>query len=84
MIFSDFAIMLASFVSPVEIGTTPGSLLLAIPLIAVIAVVYKATKLEKIELRSFVRESAILFGSIAVFMALTAVGFYLILKLSIG
>jgi hypothetical protein len=76
--------ILANFASPVHIGTTPYAFLLALPLIAVIAIVYKATKLEKIELVSFARESFMLFGSILIFMVLTAVGVFVFMKLTIG
>ncbi|HAL44752.1 MAG: hypothetical protein A2Y12_00735 [Planctomycetes bacterium GWF2_42_9] len=79
-----FQFVLAGFTSPVHIGTTPYAFLLALPLIAIIAVVYKATKLEKIELIPFVRESFLLFGSIVVFMVLTAVGVFIFMKLTIG
>jgi len=76
--------VLASFTSPVHIGTTPYSFLLALPLIAIIAIVYKATKMEKIELVPFVRESFLLFGSILIFMVLTAVGIFVFMKLTTG
>jgi len=76
--------VLAGFTSPVHIGTTPYSFLLAMPLIAVVAIVYKATKMEKIELISFVRESFLLFGSIVIFMVLTAVGIFIFMKLTVG
>ncbi|OHB52096.1 MAG: hypothetical protein A2Y10_11230 [Planctomycetes bacterium GWF2_41_51] len=76
--------ILANFMSPVHIGTTPKSFLLALPLIAVIAIVYKATKMEKIELVSFVRETFLLFGSILVFMVLAAVGIFIFMKLTVG
>jgi hypothetical protein len=76
--------ILASFTSPVHIGTTPYSFLLALPLIAVVAVVYKATKMEKIELVPFVRESFLLFGSILIFMVLTAIGIFIFMKLTTG
>ena len=79
-----FQSALAGFMSPVHIGTTPYAFLLALPLIAVIAIVYKATKIEKIELVPFVRESFLLFGSIVVFMVLTAVGAYVFMALTIG
>jgi len=74
--------ILAGFMSPIHIGTTPWAFLLALPLIAVISVVYKATKLEKIELVHFVRETILLFGSIVIFMVLTAVGIYIFVKLT--
>jgi len=79
-----FQCVLAGFMTPVHIGTTPYAFLLALPLIAVISVVYKATKLEKIELVSFIRESLLLFGSIIIFMILTAIGIFVFMKLTIG
>jgi hypothetical protein len=63
---------LAQFRVPEEIGTTSQSLLLLLPLLAGIAVVYKATKMPKISFVSFIKESVVLFGSILVFMAITA------------
>ena len=75
---------LAGFMLPVHIGTSPKAFLLALPLIAVIAIVYKATKMEKIELVSFVRETFLLFGSILVFMVLTAIGIFIFMKLTVG
>ena len=70
--------------SPVYISTTATALLLALPLIAVISVVYKATKLEEIKFVSFLRESIILFGSILVFMIVTAVVLFVIMKAVTG
>jgi len=70
--------------SPVYIGTTAKALLLALPLIAVISIVYKATKLEEIKLVSFLRETFLLFSSILVFMIITAVVIFVIMKAVIG
>jgi hypothetical protein len=67
-----FMIVLASFLLPENIGATPASLLWLFPLAASIAVAYKATKVPEIKLKSFVKESVILFGSILVFMFVTA------------
>jgi hypothetical protein len=64
--------MLASFVQPEQIGTTPQSMLWMLPLTAAIAIVYKATKVHSVEPKAFAKETALLFGSIAVFMALAA------------
>ncbi len=44
-----------------------------LPLVAAIAIVYKATKVPKITAASFLKEVVVLFGSIVVFMAVTAV-----------
>jgi len=65
--------ILASFTTPKQVGIDPQSMLWLLPLAASIAVVYKATKVRKVEAVSFFRESVILFGSIVVFMAITAV-----------
>ncbi len=70
--------------SPVDIGTTAKALLLALPLLAVISVVYKATKLDEIKFISFLKESSLLFGSILVFMVVTAVILFVIMKAVIG
>jgi hypothetical protein len=75
---------LAGLMAPVYIGTTPYAFFLALPLIVVIAVVYKATKLEKIEFVSFVRESFLLFCSIVVFMVVAAIIIFAVMKLTIG
>jgi hypothetical protein len=65
--------VLASFTQPEQIGTTPQSMLWMLPLTASVAIVYKATKVRTIESKRFIKETALLFGSIAVFMALAAV-----------
>jgi hypothetical protein len=65
-------IMLAQFRIPEEIGTNPRSLLLLLPLLASIAVIYKATKVSRVSAGNFLKESAMLFGSILVFMVITA------------
>jgi hypothetical protein len=67
------AFILASFTVPEKIGVTAQSMLWLLPLVAAIAVVYKATKMPKITYANFAKEAAILFGSIIVFMAVTAI-----------
>jgi hypothetical protein len=75
---------LAGFMAPVYIGTTANAFFFALPLIAVIAVAYKATKIDKIEFVSFVRESFLLFCSIVVFMVVAAIVIFAVMKLVIG
>ncbi len=70
------SVMLASFSTPMRIDTDPASMLWLLPLVAAIAVVYKATKVRKIRLQPFARESAVLFGSIVVFIVVAAVILY--------
>ncbi|MHC4432668.1 MAG: hypothetical protein ACYTBS_12585 [Planctomycetota bacterium] len=66
------ALLLADFATPERIGVSPQSMLWLLPLVASIAVVYKATKVEKITAVSFLRETVVLFGSIVIFMIITA------------
>ena len=66
-------LVLATFTTPEKIGTDPASMLWLLPLVASIAVVYKATKVSKITAASFAREAAVLFGSIVVFITIAAV-----------
>lgn len=77
-------IMLASFTSPVSIGSTAAAMLWALPLLAVISIVYKAIKLDDIKPADFVKQVILLFGSILVFMLLTAVIIFGIMKIFIG
>lgn len=64
--------VVASFTAPEEIGANPQSMLWLLPLVAAIVVVYKATKVPEIKTANFLKEVAILFGSIIVFMVITA------------
>ena len=66
----------ASFTAPEEIATNPQSILWLLPITAAIAVVYKATKLRKITAGVFLKEAAALFGSIVVFVIITALVLY--------
>ena len=62
------------FARPLEIPTTPVSLLWALPISLSIAVVYKALKLPEFRPRLFLREVALLFATIVGFLALVAAG----------
>ena len=66
------ALVMASFTTPEKIGANPQSMLWLLPLVAAIAIVYKATKLPEIKAANFLKEAVILFGSIVVFMSITA------------
>ncbi len=71
MIIDNFLIM-GTFTTAEKIGTNPQSMLWLLPITAAIAIVYKATKLPKITTGSFIKESVILFGSIVLFIIITA------------
>ena len=67
------AFFMASFTVPEIIHVDSRSMLWLLPLIAAISVVYKTTKIPRIKAVSFLREVVILFGSIVVFMAVSAI-----------
>ncbi|MDO8302480.1 MAG: hypothetical protein Q7T18_04475 [Sedimentisphaerales bacterium] len=77
-------IFLANFKTPCEIGGDSMSLIWLLPLLAAVAVVYKALKLSTIEAGRFCREVVMLFGTILLFMALIAVGLYVINRIISG
>ncbi len=66
-------LILASFTAPMDILTDPQSMLWLLPLAISISVVYKAAKQPKITAAGFIRESALLCGSIVVVMIIAAV-----------
>ena len=76
--------IMAQFRVPEDIGTNPRSLLLVLPLLVAIAVVYKATKVPKVTVGNFLKETTLLFGSIFVFMVITALVLAAVAWLIIG
>ncbi len=66
------ALITATFTSPEFIGTNPQSMMWLLPLTAAVAVAYKAMKLPTITAGNFIKEVVLLFVSIVVFMAITA------------
>ncbi len=65
-------LLLANFTVPETIGVNPLSMLWLLPLVASIAIVYKTTKVPKITALNFLKETVLLFGSIVIFMIITA------------
>ena len=76
--------IMAQFKVPEDIGTNPRSLLLVLPLLAAIAIVYKATKVPKVTVGNFLKETILLFGSIFVFIVITALVLAAVAWLIIG
>lgn len=76
--------IMAQFWVPEDMGTNPQSLLLVLPLLAAIAVVYKATKVPKVTVGNFLKETILLFASIIVFMVITALALAAVAWLIIG
>ena len=75
--------VLASFTAPENITVNPQSMLWMLPLAAAVAVIYKATKLPKITLGLFLRESVVLFVSIVVFLTVTVAVLWFVTWLAI-
>ena len=73
-VIADF--VMATFTAPENIRTNPQSMLWLLPLVAAIAAAYKATKLPTITAGVFLKEAAILFGSIVAFVIITALVLY--------
>lgn len=65
--------LLASFTAPVEIGTTPASMLWMFPLLAAVSLVYKATKMRVLLTRRYLLESLLLFLSVSGFMIMAII-----------
>ena len=64
--------IIATFTAPENFGANPQSMLWLLPLVAAIAIIYKATKLPIITAGKFIKETAVLFGSIIVFIVIAA------------
>lgn len=75
---TDIPSLLASLTAPIEIGTTPASMLWMFPLLAAIAMVYKATKMRVLLTRKYLLESLLLFLSVSGFMILAIVALNLL------
>ncbi|MBW8016736.1 MAG: hypothetical protein FVQ82_11160 [Planctomycetes bacterium] len=71
---NSISIILAGFMSPIDIPTSPASMLWMFPLILSIAIVYKATKLRVIFPKIFIKEVVVLFLTISIFLILAGVG----------
>lgn len=65
--------VLAGLSAPVDIPTTPASLLWMFPLLLSIAVVYKTTRIRVLFWKTFVREVLILFLTLSGFMILAGI-----------
>jgi len=75
---SEMGFLIATFTAPENIGTSPASMLWLFPLLASIAVIYKATKTRVIFLWKFFREVVVLFGTLSLFMIAAAVVLHII------
>jgi hypothetical protein len=72
----DSIMTIAGIMVPMEMTNNGWIFLWAVPLIIIIATVYKATKLDRVFNNRFVKDSAVLSLTIMGFMALIAVVLY--------
>lgn len=76
--------VLAGFLAPLDIGTTPLSLLWMFPLLASIAVVYKTTRMRILFFKTLLAESLILFLTLSGFMILAGIVLNLVVWLVVS
>lgn len=69
----DVFAILASFTAPIDIGTTPASMLWMFPLLAAVSLIYKATKMRVLRTRKYLLESLLLFLSVSGFMIMAII-----------
>jgi hypothetical protein len=81
---NSIAMILAGFMSPINIPTTPAAMLWMFPLILAIVIVYKATKLRVIFPKKFIKEVVILFFTISIFLTLAGVGLNILVAFITG
>lgn len=84
MLLCELGYLVATFTAPQNIGTDIKSLLWIFPLLASIAIVYKATKMRVVFLRKFFTEVIILFCTLSVVMILIAAALHVIIRLLTG
>ena len=75
---NNIGFILASFMLPMDIPTSPTAMLWMFPLILSITIVYKATKLRVIFPKKLIKEVVILFFTISIFLILAGVGLNLL------
>ena len=72
------SIALGSFTSPVNIGTDALSMLWMFPILAGVALIYKAVKLRVMFMGKYFREVSVLFLSISIFIVLVGVAMHVL------
>jgi hypothetical protein len=79
-----FGFITAAFTAPENLGTDPKSIMLMFPLLASIAIIYKATKTRIIFPVKFTKDVLSLFVTVCVVMILAAVALQVITWLLTG
>lgn len=73
--------IVAAFTVPEYIGVEPKTMLWMFPLLASIAIIYKATKLRVMFLGKFFKEAAILFCTLSLFMILLGIALHIVVRI---
>ena len=73
--------IVATFTVPEYIGVEPKTMLWMFPLLASIAIVYKATKLRVMFLGKFFKEATILFATLSLFMILLGIALHIVVRI---
>lgn len=76
--------VIATFTAPENFGANPQSMLWLLPLVAAIAIIYKATKLPAIKAAHFIKETSILFGAMVVVIIIAALTLHAFAWLIVG
>ena len=84
MMMHELGPLLATFTTPEYIGTNALSLLWVFPLLASVAIIYKATKMRVLFLGRFFREAGILFCTLSIVMVLVALALHLVVWIATG
>ncbi len=80
----DMINMLAGFTTPLKIGTDPAAMLWMFPLLAAVAIVYKATKVRVIFTLKFIKEVVVLFATMSALMILAGFALYVLVTVLTG
>jgi hypothetical protein len=78
---TDIINIMASFTAPLEIGTNPAALIWMFPLLASVAIIYKATRVKVIFPLKFIREVVVLFATMSILMILAGLALYLLVAI---
>jgi len=78
---ADWGLLARAFAEPIHIPTDPTSMLWMFPLLLAITIVYKATKTRVLFPLRFVKEVAVLFGTVSAFMVFLGAVMIFLVKL---
>lgn len=68
--------ILANFTTPVQVANNAWSFVYIVPLVVVLSIVYKTTKITAFSWKLLLKESVVLTASILVFMVIVAFSIY--------